>query len=375
VRQLSHVYHLAVKELIGLAHDTVVLAFFTYAFTVQIVVFSRGAALELRNATIAIVDEDHSTLSARIRDSFQEPDFQRAVVLAPDEVDRALDAGRYTFVIDAPPRLEADVLARRTPAIQVLVDATAIGQAVVGAASIRRIVEDEVGRYVQRDASAGQPAVGQAVRVTVNPNRDSRWLMGVMELAMTITMLAIVLPAAALLREREHGTIGRLLVMPLTPWEIVAAMVCANTVVLLLSAVVCLWGIVVALLHVPVRGSIALFLGGTLLFEIATAGLGVFLATFVRTVPQLALLATIVMVPMMFLSGGWTPREAMPPLLQAGMQLSPLTHYVDLIGAVVFRSAGLGLVWPSLAKMAALGATLVAVATARFRTTFTVVRA
>lgn len=374
MRQLSHIYHLAVKELIGLAHDSVVLVFFAYAFTVQIVVFSRGASLELRNATIAVVDEDRSALSARIRDAFHEPDFQHVAVLAPRDVDRALDAGRYTFVIDVPPGLQADVLGRRRPTIQVLVDATAIGQAMIGAASIRRIVQDEVGRYVHPDASAEQAEVGQVVRVTVNPNRESRWLMGVMELAMTITMLAIVLPAAALLREREHGTIGRLLIMPLTPWEIVMSMVCANTAVLLASAAVCLWAIVIGLLHVPVRGSIALFLGATLLFEIATAGLGVFLATFARTVPQLALLATIVMVPMMFLSGGWTPREAMPAWLRAGMQLSPLTHYVDLIGAVVFRNAGLNLVWPSLAKIAGLGAALLAVATARFRSTFTLVR-
>jgi ABC-2 type transport system permease protein len=373
-RRLAHIYHLGVKELISLAHDAVVLVFLVYAFTVQIVVFSRGASVELRNATLAVVDEDRSPVSRRIQSAFHEPDFQSPVQLTADAVDGALDAGRYTFVVDIPARFEADLRARQRPTIQVVVDATAIGQALVGAAYIRHTIGDEVAGYLRRERGGTAPAVGLALRVKFNPNRESRWLMGVMELAMTITMLAIVLPAAALLREREHGTIGRLLVMPLTPAEIVLAKVWANTLVLFVSAVLCLWIVVAGILRVPLHGSLALFLVATLLFQLATAGIGVFLATFARTVPQLALLATVVMVPMMFLSGGWTPREAMPPLLQALMHLSPLTHYVDLIGAVIFRGAGLALVWPSLAAMSGIGGALLVMAIERFRATFTLAR-
>lgn len=373
-RRVAHIYRLGVKELISLGHDAVVLVFLVYAFTVQIVVFSRGASVELRNATIAVVDEDDSPLSRGVRDAFRPPDFQPPVRLAANGVDRALDAGRYTFVLDIPPRFQADLVAGRRPTAQLLVDATAIGQALVGAAYIRRAVGDEVARQVGRGGAEPTPAVGLALRVRFNPNRESRWLMGVMELAMTVTMLAIVLPAAALLREREHGTIGRLLIMPLDPVEIVAAKVWANALVLFVGAVLCLWIVVAGILHVPLHGSVALFLFATLIFELATAGIGVFLATFARTVPQLALLATVVMVPMMFLSGGWTPREAMPPLLRALMQLSPLTHYVDVIGAVIFRGAGLALVWPSLVAMGGIGAVLLGAAVARFRATFTLAR-
>ncbi len=371
---LRRTLHLGIKELVSLAHDPVVVVFIAYAFTVQIVVFARGASIELRNATIAVLDEDRSPLSARLREAFREPTFQPAVAIGSRDLDRALDAGRYTFVLDVPPSFQADLSASRRPTLGLMVDATAVGQAFTGAGVIARIVNDEIRRFGSGDGANDPSPVGLAVRVLYNPNRESRWLMGVMELAITITMLAIVIPGAALLREREHGTVGHLLIMPLSPGEIVLAKVWASTLVLFLATGLCLAVIVVGVLQVPLRGNLALFLAGTLLFQLATAGVGMFIATFARTVPALALLCIIVMVPMMFLSGAWTPREAMPVVLQRVMQLSPLTHYVDFTGAVLFRGAGLGVVWRPLAAIAVIGAAVLAITMRRFRATFRVDR-
>ena len=130
---LENIYRLGLKELISLRHDAVLIVLMIYAFTIGIYVPATGSGLDLRNASVAIVDEDRSQLSARIADAFLPPYFQAVQNLELDEIDKVMDAGEYTFVIDIPPSYQADVLAGRTPDIQVNVDATAMSQVGIGA--------------------------------------------------------------------------------------------------------------------------------------------------------------------------------------------------------------------------------------------------
>jgi ABC-2 type transport system permease protein len=366
--RLGHAFQLGLKELISLRYDVVLLVFVIYAFTVEVIVFARGSWFELRNASIAIVDEDQSPLSFRIGGAFLEPRFQPPEMLSLDQIDPAMDAGRYTFVVDIPPDFQADLLVGRRPRIQVNVDATAVSQAYIGALYVRRILLAEITEYLRGTRPFLPEAVNAVVRVKFNPNLESHWFVGVVELLMTVTMISILVPGAAVLREREHGTLGHLLVMPLTPAEIVLAKVWASSLVVLGGTALSMRLVVEGFLHVPVAGSTLLFLLGTMVFQLAAAGLGVFLATITRSIPQLGLVSIMIMVPMMFLSGAWAPLETMPPWLQSVMQLSPVTHYVDFTGAILFRGATLTVVWPHLVVLAGIAATLLGAALLRFRT-------
>lgn len=363
---LKNIYHLGVKELFSLRRDVVLMALVVWAFTFSIYTAATGMSHDLNNAALAIVDEDRSQLSQRIRDAFLPPYFAEPEPITFAEIDPGMDSGKYTFVLVIPPRFEADVLAGRQPTVQVNIDATAMGQAGIGDGYISAIVAEEVARYLGPSGRA-EPPVRLEARYAFNPNIETAWFTSIMELINHITMLAIVLTGAALIREREHGTIEHLLVMPLTPFEIMMAKIWANGLVILLATALSLWLVVEALLQVPVGGSRLLFLSATTLYLFFATALGIFLATLARSMPQFGLLFMLVMLPMNMLSGGEMPTEGQPEWLQTAMLAVPSKHFVEIAQAILFRDAGLDVVWPQLATVAVIGALFFAFAAARFR--------
>jgi ABC-2 type transport system permease protein len=178
-----------------------------------------------------------------------------------------------------------------------------------------------------------------------------------------------VLTGAALIREREHGTLEHLLVMPLTPFEIMMAKIWSMALVVLVACALSLSLVVQGLLGVPFQGSVALFLAGAAVCLFATTSIGIFLGTIARSMPQFGLLVILVIVPLQMLSGGFTPRESMPDFVQTVMLAAPTTHFVTLAQAVLFRGAGLSIVWPQFLAMVVIGAVLFSYALTRLRRT------
>jgi len=181
--------------------------------------------------------------------------------------------------------------------------------------------------------------------------------------------LSIILTGAALIREREHGTIEHLLVMPVTPTEIMVAKVWSMGLVVLVSAGLSLTFVVRGLLQVPIEGSVALFLVGAALHLFATTSMGIFMATLARSMPQFGMLLVLVLLPLQMLSGGTTPRESMPDFVQNIMLAAPTTHFVELGQAILYRGAGFSVVWQPFLALTLIGAVLFAFSLARFRKT------
>jgi ABC-2 type transport system permease protein len=190
-----------------------------------------------------------------------------------------------------------------------------------------------------------------------------------MKLIDNITMLSIILTGAALLREREHGTVEHLLVMPVTPFEIMTGKVWAMALVVLATTETSLLLVIQGVLNVPIQGSILLFMAGTALHLFATTSLGIFLGTLARSMPQFGLLMMLVLLPLQILSGGTTPRESMPAFVQFVMLAAPNTHFVMLAQAILFRGAGISVVWPQFVSLVLIGVVLFAISLARFRKT------
>lgn len=368
-RRLKNVFRLGLKELNSLRRDPVLIFLIVFTFTFAVYTVATGVQTELRNASIAIVDEDRSDLSRQIRAAFLEPYFKAPALLGLDEIDSAMDASRYAFVIDLPPNLQADVLAARRPQIQVNVDATAMTLAGNGAAYIQTILNRQLAAFLLRsDTRLAQP-VTLTMRTKFNPNLDSSWFMSVMQIVSNITMLSLILSGAAVIRERERGTIEHLLVMPVTPGEIMLAKIWANGLAIVLAVIVSLYAVVQGVLSVGISGSVPIFILGTAVFLYAMTALGIVLSTFARSMPQFALLAIPFFVVMNMLSGGTSPLEGMPKSLQVIMQAAPSTHFTSFAQAVLFRGAGIEVVWPQLAAMALIGTILFLSALTRFRAT------
>ena len=361
------IYRLGVKELWSLWRDPIMLVLIVYAFTLAIYMAGTAVPDTVSRAALAIVDEDDSPLSTRIAAAFYPPHFLRPVMIGLDEVDPGMDSGRHTFVLDIPPEFQRDVLAGRSPALQLSVDATRMSQAFTGSGTIGQIALAEVDEFVQRFRDDGSPPVDLALRARFNPNLTQAWFGSVMELIGMVTMASIILTGAALIREREHGTIEHLLVMPVTPAEIMLAKVWSMGLVVLMATGLSLATVVQGALQVPIEGSITLFLAGTALHLFATTSLGIFLATLARSMPQFGLLIVLVLLPLNMLSGGITPRESMPVLAQAVMTAAPTTHFVAASQAILYRGAGFAAVWPQFLLLAVIGLVLACLALARFR--------
>jgi ABC-2 type transport system permease protein len=188
-----------------------------------------------------------------------------------------------------------------------------------------------------------------------------------MEIINQVTMLSIILTGAALIREREHGTLEHLLVMPVTPTEIMLSKIWSMGLVVLLATGMSLLTVVHWALRVPMEGSPYLFLAGAAVHLFATTSMGIFMATLARSMPQFGMLLLLVLLPMQMLSGGSTPRESMPEAVQAVMTAAPTTHFVELGQAILYRGAGLDVVWPSFFWLAAIGGVLFFFSLSHFR--------
>jgi ABC-2 type transport system permease protein len=365
----DHILYLGVKELWSLARDPIMLALIAFAFTMDIYSAAVGVPDTLHKAPIAIVDEDESHLSNRIVTAFQPPWFLPAKLVTREEMDARMDAGLDTFAIDIPPRFQQDVLAGRSPWIQVNVDATRMSQAFNGSGYVQMIVNDEVRAFLKRHRAELKPPVDVAFRVRFNPNLSRFWFMSVVRLIDVVTMLSMILTGAALIRERERGTVEHLLVMPVTPFEIMTSKVWSMGLVVLIASACSLAFVVRGVLAVPIQGSMLLFLCGAAIHLFSTTSLGIFLATFARTMPQFSLLLILILLPLEALSGGLTPRESMPGGIQRVMLGAPTTHFVMLAQDILYRGAGIEVVWRPFLALAAIGTILFGIALARFRKT------
>ena len=368
-RNLANIYDLGVKELWSLWRDPMMLVLIVYVFTASVYTKATSMPETLHNAPIAIVDEDNSALSQRVASAFYPPQFTPPAMIDYGDVDPGMDAGLYTFALVIPPNFQRDVLARRSPALQLNVDATRMSQAFTGSGYIQQIAIGEVNEFVKRYRGAEPLPVDLALRARFNPSLDKAWFGSVVQIINHITLLSIILTGAALIREREHGTIEHLLVMPVTPAQIMLSKIWSMALVVLIASFLSLNLMVRGVLGVPVEGSIALFFAGAALSLFATTSMGIFIATLARNMPQFGMLMMLTIMPLQMLSGGTTPRESMPEIVQNIMLVAPTTHFVELSQAILYRGAGLETVWQPFLALALIGAVLFFLSLARFRKT------
>ena len=368
--QLENIYYLTIKELRSIRADYVVLILVAYVFTVAVYTVATGVSTEPQNLTVGVVDEDQSNLSRQFLDVLNRPPlFKRAVLINANEIHPIMNAGRMIFVLEIPSRFEQDLVAGRKVSLQLNVDATAMAPAGNGAIYIQTIIMQEITNFL---AGLQVPLPSRAnivIRSRFNPGFYSAWFSSVMQVVSNITMLAVILTGAALIRERERGTVEHLLVMPVVAPEIMWSKIIANTLVILIAAELSLLFVVQWFLAVPIAGSTTLFFFGATVYAVAVATLGILLGTMTNTMGQFGGLVAPILLIDQLLSGGVTPMESEPVWLQYLMRtISATPHFVDFSKAILYRGADFPIVWPQLAAMAAIGSVYFAFSLKRFRT-------
>ncbi|SNS51482.1 ABC transporter permease [Antarctobacter heliothermus] len=369
MRRIGNVFWLMGKELRVLWRDLVLLLLVVYSFGPGMYIESSGAGGSgtINNTAVTFVDEDRSSLSRALQTALFPPMFLPPNEARPDEVERMLDWGETTFVVVVPAGFEADVRAGRTPTLQVNIDATKTMQASVGTGYLTAILTAEVQRFAARTDLAASPLLDLVVRRAYNPAGNNVWLSAISGLLNQLSMLTIVLTGAALIREREHGTIEHLMVMPISAVEIALAKISANALVIFVAFVFSLFVVVQGALDIPFAGSETLLMAGTLIYLFAAASIGILLGIVARTMAQLALLIMLVIMPIMILSGGMTPIESQPIWLQPITFLLPSRHYMEFAQAITYRGADFAIVWSSFLWTFLLGALFLGVSLILFR--------
>lgn len=323
----------------------------------------------LNNAPIAIVDEDQSALSKQIISAFYQPHFSQPQMIDIQKMDEGMDDGQYTFALNIPDDFQQDVINGKSPIIQLNVDATRMSQAFSGSGYIQQMIQLEVNEFVQGYRGTTALPVELELRTRFNPTLEKKWFGALNQIINNVTMLSIILTGAALIREREHGTVEHLLVMPVTVFEIMMAKIWSMGLVVLVASSCSLYFVVMGLMHIPIQGSFILFSCGVALSLFATTSMGIFLATVAKSMPQFGLLLILILLPLQMLSGGMTPRESMPEIVQNIMFFAPTTHFVELGQAILFRGAGLEVVWKPFLCLFFIGLALFIYSLKRFRET------
>jgi ABC-2 type transport system permease protein len=352
---LINIFWLGLKEIRSLVSDKVMVLFVLYAFTWSVYTQATGTSNEVNNASIAFADEDDSALSNELFNAFYPPRFQFPERIPTSDVETAMDKGRFMFVVTIPPQFERDLRAGRNPDVQVNIDATAMKQAGIGANYIKNIIGQRIETVLKRTDTEAPKPVNLVVRKMFNQNGVSAWFTSIVAIINQLTLLTVVLTGAAVIREREHGTLEHLLVMPLTAFEIAMAKIWANGLVILIATAISLFVIVQMVLQVPFAGSHFLWFFGVLLYLFFATALGIFLGTISRSMAQFALLIILVIVVLQMLSGGSTPVESQPKWLQTITYFLPSRHFVSFSQVIIYRGGGLGAVANEFLMVGAVG--------------------
>ena len=354
LKTVLNIYNLMIKELKTVLYDKGMAIFIIYVFTLAIYIGGVKTSIELNNGSIAFVDADKSELSQRIIDAFYKPRFNTPDIISYYDIDKKMDSGYYTFIVLIPSDFEKDILSLKSPEIQVNIDATRMTQAGIGSGYVRNIINQEIQTFLNSDnENSINPDL--VIRYKYNPNLKGEWFGTLNEIINNIVMISILLSGAALVREREHGTIEHLLVMPLKSFEIMLSKIFAVCIIVLVAVSFSLLFIVETVLQIPISGSILLFLFSTFLVLFATTSIGVFIGTIVKNMPQLGMVFILTILPMMMLSGSMSPFESMPIILQYLMNLMPTSHFVELSQAILFRDAGFSIVWVQMLNIFLVG--------------------
>ena len=343
------------KELRSLLADPILILLIAYMFTGMVIAMSQSNT-DIRNAAVAIIDEDRSPFSRRLADAIRPPYFR---------ADAAMNRGDYVFILEIPANFERDLLQNRAPEILLNIDATRMNQGGIGSAYLGQIFAREIRATLNTPAAA--PPVQPIIRTRYNPNAENAYQMPVTALGDAILLLLLLLVGAAVIREREHGTIEHLLVMPVTASEIMLAKILANGLVILIASTGSLLAVVHGLIGVPINGSLSHYLLGTATYLFSVASLAIMIATLTPSLQQYSLLMLPLFIIMNLFSGATTSRSNMPELARAISEYWPSTQYAIYSQSVIFRGAGLHELWPQLLIMGIAGILFLGLALIRFR--------
>lgn len=347
---------------------------------IQLLLFGYAVNTDVRNVKTFVVDQDRTTLSRQLVETFQASGYFRVTGTGdrPQELTDALDHGNAVLGLEIPRGFSADVAAGRTARVQVLLDGTSSNTANIAQGYATQIIQrfglDKAGTGAREDRGTGAPGdrgtggVDLRARAWYNPDLRSQ-VYNVPAVIGTIVMLmGLLLTSLAVVREREIGTLEQLMVSPLTPSELILGktlpvVFVAFADLLLITAVALLW------FHVPLRGSFALLLLASAFYILSGLGIGLLISTVSNTQQEAFMSMFFFFLPALILSGFMYPVENMAVFFRYVTLLNPVRHYLVVVRGIFLKGAGWEALWPQITTLAVMGVMVLWFATTRFHKT------
>jgi ABC-2 type transport system permease protein len=366
-------FSLLKKEFLQFFRDRVLIFILIYAFTIVVYTGGRGISLEVKRFPVIIQDQSNSRASREFIAKIRLPYFKiLGFVNSDKELIEWLDRGKASMAIIIPPDFERK-LKKGKAKIQVIIDGTMSMTSTMAISYISDITYNyslEILEYDLYKRNYSIPMTEEKLRVLFNPNVLSTWFMSLLELFNMITMTSLLITAAALIREKEYGTIEQLLITPVKSWEVFLAKIIPTIIVISILSLISLFIMVKGVFGVPVRGNIFLFFTVTCIYVFSMASIGIAIATMVNNLPQAMMVIIAILVPMLMISGAWSPPEAMHPVIKYISLLSPMRYFLDFGYGVLLKGNNLEYVWKDILGIILIGILLLIFSALRFRQSF-----
>jgi ABC-2 type transport system permease protein len=371
----SRLKQMLIKEFIQVLRDNRTRVLLFVPPVIQMMIFGYAATFEVRNVSIALLDQDRTPESRELLSRFTSSGYFRLRSLPESEkqINEGIDRGDYAIAVRILPGFAGLLGKGQTARVQVIVDSTNSNTALIAVGYVSRITSGFAADFQQeRFARTSPHLAGRVPRIEMderpwfNSNLRSRWFFVPGVIATITTVIVTTLTAFAVVREREIGTLEQILVTPISRWEFILGKTLPFFLiglfdVALVATVGTLW------FRVPFRGSLLVLLAGTVSFLVCQLSVGLLISTLSRTQQQAMVTAFFFIMPAITFSGFGFPIRSMPELMQYLSYLDPLRYFLLIIRGVYLKGVGFDVLWPQMAALAGLGTVLLSLSVSRFQ--------
>lgn len=366
----SRLFYVIKKEFIQIRRDHRLLPMLIVMPLVQLIMFGYVFSTDVKNISAGVIDRSGTQASRTLVSSVKSSGY---FVIAGypagrDEMADMMEKGRISIGIVIPENYAESIARGETVDIETIVDGSDPNTGGTAVSYLSRVVQAEGAKITvhKLGGRSPTPALDSRIRVLYNEDLKSVNYMIPGLIGTLLMMITTLLSAAAIVRERERGTMEHLIVMPVRRWELILGKLLPFVVfgffdVILVTVVGLLW------FKVPFRGDVVLLMVTSLIFIVTSLGVGLFVSTTARTQQQAMMTAYFISLPTMILSGLMFPIESMPKFIQAITYLIPLKYYLVIVRSIFLKGSGFMELWPSILLLSGYGAIVFALSVWRFQ--------
>jgi ABC-2 type transport system permease protein len=356
---------LVVKEVQQILKNKQLIFLLTFPPTIQLLVFGLSLSPDVDRLSLGIVDDARTRESRELIAALTVNQIF-VVQSAPknqQELEQQVKNGEITAGLVIPPDFNRDLAAQKTAEVQVFIDGINANTAGIAQGYINQIL-----RQYSQQVQGIKPdlLVHPQVTFLYNPGLISSWFFVPGVIGLVLTLTSSLISAVTVVREKDVGTLEQLLMTPAAEWEILVAKI-APLFILLMGDLLLASTIARLVFNLPFRGNLLLFFALSGLYIFVGIGIGILVATLVRTQQQVILTSFFFNVPIIQLSGAIAPIESMPPVFQVLSFFDPLRYYVEIARSLILKGVGLEVLWIHAIALFIFATLLLTLSISRFR--------